>query len=300
MYCKLFASLYQGTLRGKPHEILVFTNLLATCDKEGFVDKHFRAISEEVGLSIEEVKIAIQSLEAPDPESRSQDLNGSRLERLEGHRDWGWRIVNYIKYSSIKDMDERREYQRTRQAEYRTKKRDGDIVNCHNMSVTDCDKPHLSQMFTHIDVNETVNKNKTIINTPQPLADPSESAMEMVLNPKKRNKSSIMTHSKLRYSFIKAWSGGFERVFGEKYLYQEGKDDACIDKLTSHLSDIDAHMNILKIAWANGSDFDYKFATSISGYLSRFNQIKIKALGKTQSIQITHKPKSSADILKDL
>ena len=38
MYCKLFASLYQGTLRGKSHEILVFTNLLAHADAEA--DRH--------------------------------------------------------------------------------------------------------------------------------------------------------------------------------------------------------------------------------------------------------------------
>ena len=45
MYCKLFASLYQGTLRGQSDEILVFTNLLANCDRDGYVDKHFRAIA---------------------------------------------------------------------------------------------------------------------------------------------------------------------------------------------------------------------------------------------------------------
>ena len=70
MYCKLFASLYQGTLRGKSHEILVFTNMLAHADAEGCVDKHFRAIADEVGLSVDEVKEAVENLESPDPESR--------------------------------------------------------------------------------------------------------------------------------------------------------------------------------------------------------------------------------------
>ena len=79
MYCKLFASLYQGTLRGCAHEILVFTNLLAHCDSAGFVDKHFKAISEETGLTIDQVKSAIIVLESPDPESRSPELNGSRI-----------------------------------------------------------------------------------------------------------------------------------------------------------------------------------------------------------------------------
>ena len=33
MYVKLFSSLYQGTLRGRSDEILVFTNLLAYADQ---------------------------------------------------------------------------------------------------------------------------------------------------------------------------------------------------------------------------------------------------------------------------
>ena len=83
MYCKLFASLYQGTLRGRSHEILVFTNLMAHASKDGYVDKHFRAIAEETGLTIDEVKAAIVTLESPDEESRSPAANGARLRRME-------------------------------------------------------------------------------------------------------------------------------------------------------------------------------------------------------------------------
>ena len=122
MYVKLFASIYQGTLRGQAHEILVFTNLLATCDSAGFVDKHFRAIAEEVGLTQDQVREAISNLERPDPDSRSQELNGARIERIEGHRDWGWRIVNYLKYRNIKDTAGRREQLREAQRRHRAKK----------------------------------------------------------------------------------------------------------------------------------------------------------------------------------
>lgn len=154
MYCKLFASLYQGTLRGKSHEILVFTNLLAHCDKEGFVDKHFKAIADEVGLTLDEVKKALETLEAPDHESRSSELDGARIERIESHREWGWRIVNYVKYSEILNYEERREYNRVRQAEYRAQKRDS-----RKLSMTVNDKPHLSQVCTHIDIHVDKNKN---------------------------------------------------------------------------------------------------------------------------------------------
>ena len=119
MYCKLFASLYQGTLRGKSHEILVFTNLLANADSAGHVDIHFRAIADEVGLSVDEVRAAIVVLESPDVESRSHEHAGARLVRMDGHREWGWKIVNYIKYRSIRSEEDRREQNRIAQDKFR-------------------------------------------------------------------------------------------------------------------------------------------------------------------------------------
>ena len=123
MYCKLFASLYQGTLRGKSHEILVFTNMLAHADAEGCVDKHFRAIADEVGLSVDEVKAAVENLESPDPESRSPEMDGRRLLRINDHRAWGWKIVNYGKYREIKNDEDRRKANREAQARWRERQK---------------------------------------------------------------------------------------------------------------------------------------------------------------------------------
>lgn len=121
MYCKLFASLYQGTLRGASHEILVFTNLLAHAGRTGVVDKHFRAIAEETGLTMDEVKAAILTLESPDPESRSPDEAGARIVREDEHRVWGWRIVNYGKYRAIRSEEDRAEQNRLAQERWRNK-----------------------------------------------------------------------------------------------------------------------------------------------------------------------------------
>jgi len=123
MYVKLFSSLYQGTLRGRSDEILVFTNLLAHSDQHGIVDKHYRAIAEETGLSTERVETAIQNLEAADPESRSPEMDGRRIIKLDEHRVWGWKIVNYGKYRSIRNEDDRREQNRLAQEKWRNKQR---------------------------------------------------------------------------------------------------------------------------------------------------------------------------------
>ena len=121
MYVKLFSSLYQGTLRERSDEILVFTNLLAYADQHGIVDKHFKAISDETGLSIEKVQAAITALESPDLESRSPELDGRRIVRMDEHRVWGWRIVNYVKYRAIRSEDDRREQNRLAQERWRNR-----------------------------------------------------------------------------------------------------------------------------------------------------------------------------------
>lgn len=121
MYAKLFTSIYQGTLRGNSHGLLVFTNLLAHCDKDGIADIHPRAIAEEVGLTADQVRAALDVLESPDDESRSPEEQGRRIVRMDEHRAWGWRVVNYVKYRSIRNEDDRREQNRESQARWREK-----------------------------------------------------------------------------------------------------------------------------------------------------------------------------------
>jgi hypothetical protein len=123
MYVKLFTSLYQGTLRGRTNEILVFTNLLAHADQHGIVDMHWQAIADETGLSREAVEQAILNLETPDPESRSPECNGCRIVRVDDHKAWGWQVVNYIKYRAIRNEDDRREQNRLSQKRWRDNKR---------------------------------------------------------------------------------------------------------------------------------------------------------------------------------
>jgi hypothetical protein len=121
LYAKLFTSIYQGTLRGNSHGLLVFTNMLAHCDKTGVCDMHPRAIAEEVGLTVEQVRAALDELEGPDPDSRSPEEGGRRIVRLDGHRPWGWTVVNYLKYRAIRDEEDRREQNRKSQEAWRNR-----------------------------------------------------------------------------------------------------------------------------------------------------------------------------------
>lgn len=139
MYAKLFTSIYQGTLRGDSHGLLVFTNLIAHADSAGHVDIHPRAIADEVGLTLEQVRAALLKLEAPDEESRSPELEGRRIVRLNEHRDWGWQVVNYLKYRAIRDEEDRREQNRLAQQRWRERQQGKSTVS--EVSTVSRDKP---------------------------------------------------------------------------------------------------------------------------------------------------------------
>lgn len=130
MYAKIFTSLWDGSLRGRSDEILVFINLLTHANPAGEVDRHFKAIADETGLPTERVRAAITALESDDPESRSPVEKGKRVTRLDDHRDWGWKIINYDHYRGLVSDHERREKTKERTRKWREKKElgNGDAI----------------------------------------------------------------------------------------------------------------------------------------------------------------------------
>ncbi|HEY6108674.1 MAG TPA: hypothetical protein VIV56_07205 [Gemmatimonadales bacterium] len=119
MFAKVFTSLWEGSMVGRADMQLVFVFLLAHCDRDGFVDIHPKVIAQLTGIQLERVRAALLELEEMDPESRSQDQGGARLERIDAHRAWGWRIVNHGKYRAMRDDDERRLANRLRMRDKR-------------------------------------------------------------------------------------------------------------------------------------------------------------------------------------
>lgn len=97
-YGPIFASLWNGSMVGRPDEQLVFIFLRCHCDSSGEVDVHPNVIASLTGIPLVRVKNALRALEAADDSSRSADLDGARIVRLDPHRDWGWQIVNHSKY----------------------------------------------------------------------------------------------------------------------------------------------------------------------------------------------------------
>ena len=121
MFAKVFASLWQGSMVGKSDVQLVFIYMLANCDAGGVFDQTPEVVSALTGLPLDRVREAIAILEAPDPRSRTANLDGRRIVLMDDHRDWGWRIVNYVDYRNARDEEVRREQTREATRRWREK-----------------------------------------------------------------------------------------------------------------------------------------------------------------------------------
>lgn len=111
-YGKTFSSLWEGSLRGDSVAQLVFIYMFSNCDASGIFDVHPRAIADATGLSLNVVWKAVRRLELNDDQSRSPEMNGRRIVRIDEHREWGWQVVNYEKYRQQRSLWDRRDYHR--------------------------------------------------------------------------------------------------------------------------------------------------------------------------------------------
>jgi hypothetical protein len=154
MYGKVFTSMYDGTLatRGPWQALVTFQQFLVLKDRGGIVDMTPDAISRRTTIPIEIINIGIAALEQVDTESRSNELEGRRIVRLDPERSWGWKVVNHEKYNKIRSEDDRREYMRNLMAEKRKKGKETLAV------VSNC-KQRLAKL-AHIDVDVDVDVKK--------------------------------------------------------------------------------------------------------------------------------------------
>jgi hypothetical protein len=136
VYGKVFGSLWEGSMRGRPGPQLVFVYLIANADARGIVDLHPKVIMDATGLSEADVRTALDALEGPDHESRTPEMDGRRIVRLDEHRAWGWLIVNHEKYMRLQDIDHVRQLTRDRVRRHREKRNGSVTVTPGNGQVT--------------------------------------------------------------------------------------------------------------------------------------------------------------------
>lgn len=115
-YTKLFSSIVASTIWREDNETrLVWITMLAMKDERHIVEASLPGLADLARVTLGECEHAIKKLSSPDKYSRNQQYQGRRIEKVAG----GWRILNGEYYRQKMSLDERREYQRIKQAEYR-------------------------------------------------------------------------------------------------------------------------------------------------------------------------------------
>ena len=135
-YTKLFNSILASTIWREPdHVRIVWITLLAMADARGVVETSTPGLADFARVSVEDCRDALKVLSSPDIDSRSQESEGRRIEAIDG----GFRLINHAKYRHKLSQDERREYLRKKQREYRAAGRavDTKSTNVNNVSDTD-------------------------------------------------------------------------------------------------------------------------------------------------------------------
>lgn len=121
MYGKVFESIYDGTLHGHWQAIVTMQQLIVLADQDGVVDMTPKAIADRTTIPLEIIEAGLEHLAKADPFSRTPGDDGRRIVLLDDHRPWGWRLVNHAKYRALRNLEQKREADRQRQAKNRKK-----------------------------------------------------------------------------------------------------------------------------------------------------------------------------------
>ncbi len=129
MFGKHFASMYTGSLFGKPATVFAvwgycISNMRPRKDGGCFVELNPILLAPMFAAKHEEIRAAIDFLLSDDPLSRTEDNDGRRLELEHGKLDGPatYLVVNGAKYRAARDEETRREQVREAVARHREKK----------------------------------------------------------------------------------------------------------------------------------------------------------------------------------
>ena len=105
---------------------ILWITMLAIKDENGFISAARSGLARIANISMDDFEVAIKCLESPDPDSRTSDNEGRRVEKAEG----GWIILNDEKYRLPED--ERREYMREYMQKYRACKVNNNLTKINS------------------------------------------------------------------------------------------------------------------------------------------------------------------------
>lgn len=122
MYGKHFESMYEGSMYGAGVAVFAVWGYVISHARAGKVELNPKKLADTLGGTLEQIESAIEFLCSPDPMSRHKTHEGRRMLK-EGQFQFS--LPAWEDYQRIRNEDERREYNRVKQREYRAKNRNG-------------------------------------------------------------------------------------------------------------------------------------------------------------------------------
>jgi len=122
MFAKVFSQIFDSSIADDVDLRHFFMDLLVLADVDGDIDMTPQAISARTRIKLPIVMRHLGVLAAPDNRSRTPDMDGRRIELLDEHRDWGWKIINYHKFREIASNEQRKSRQRERFNRWKSKR----------------------------------------------------------------------------------------------------------------------------------------------------------------------------------
>lgn len=115
-FVKLYATILDSSLWWSEDAAtrLVWITLLVAADHEGIYRGTIPALAGRARVTLEEARLAVHRLHQPDPDSRTPDNDGRRVETVPGV---GFRLLNYSKYREKRTPQQ--EAEAARKAAYR-------------------------------------------------------------------------------------------------------------------------------------------------------------------------------------
>lgn len=100
-YVKIFGSILGSSVWSESAATrIVWITMLAMADQNGHVEASVSGLARFANVSPAQCRAAIDALSAPDPDSKSPEFEGRRIEKDEG----GWAILNYLKYRDLRSQ----------------------------------------------------------------------------------------------------------------------------------------------------------------------------------------------------
>ncbi len=132
-FTKLFENILESSVWAAPDDFFrAWIALLAKAGPDGVARISATWIAEKCHVPIERAREILAEMEGPDKDSRSENDDGQRIQRIDG----GYYIINYLKYREMRDDTERKKQIREAVQRFRDKQKqplrecNQDVIRC--------------------------------------------------------------------------------------------------------------------------------------------------------------------------